>query len=60
MTIIGLDNAIEIAKDRAIRSRDNICIVQVGVDEYVLWREVNINTLPLVYTYYKIVKKIRI
>ncbi len=60
MSIQGLDIAIEMAIDRANRSKDIICVVQIGKDEYVLWRHNNIKSVPLTYKYYKIVKTIRI
>jgi len=59
MTIKGLQEAIALAEDRVRRSREPICIIQVGADEYILWREVNLHTVTLVYKYYKVVKTIR-
>jgi hypothetical protein len=60
MSINGLDMAITFAIERAKRSKQAICIVQIDKDAYVLWREVNIEALKLVYKHYKIVKVIRI
>lgn len=60
MTITGLDTATSNAIERAIRTKQSICVVQIAEDEYVLWREVNIASLPLQYRWYRIIKTIRI
>jgi hypothetical protein len=60
MTIRGLDTAIENAIERAKRTKQTICVVQIAENEYVLWREINTATLPIQYNWYRIVKTIRI
>lgn len=60
MTIKGLDTAIANAIERAKRTKETICIIQIADNEYVLWRERSIDGLPLVYKEYRIVKTIRI
>jgi hypothetical protein len=58
--IKGLQTAKDMAIERAGRTKDTICIVQIGDDEYVLWRESNLISLPFVYTYYKVIQRIKI
>jgi len=60
MSIKGTDIAVKFAIERARRSKEAISIVQIGDNEYVLWRESNLEALPLVYKYFKVVKTIRI
>lgn len=60
MTIKGLDAAITSAIERARRTKQAICIVDIGNNEYVLWREVTLDSLPLLYKDYAVVKTIRI
>lgn len=59
MTIKGIEAAINAAKERVIRSKESICIVQIGNDEYVLWRESTIDALVLVYKQYKVITTVR-
>lgn len=58
--IQGKENAVDMAIERARRTREAISVVQVDTDSFVLWREVNLHTLPLVYTHYKVIRTIRI
>lgn len=58
MTITGLHNAIIVAKDRAQRSKESICIVQVDKDEYILWRYKTRANIPHLYKHFRIVKVI--
>lgn len=58
MTIKGYDKAQHIAIDRARRTKETICIVQVERDEYVLWREESITNVSLIYEYYRIIAKV--
>jgi hypothetical protein len=60
MSIRGKDTAIQMAIERASRTNQPICVVQIGKDDYVLWRQDTTVSLPLVYPHYKIVKTIRI
>lgn len=60
MTIKGLDNAIDIAIDRCRRTKDMILIVQIGKDEYILWRAKTRALIPQVYEHYRIVKAIQL
>ena len=59
MTIQGITNAIELAKERVRRSNESICIVKIGNNEYVLWRENTIDSLIFVYKHYKVLLVIR-
>lgn len=60
MTIKGLDYAIEIAIDRCRRTKDMILIVQVGENEYILWRAKTRALIPEAYPHYRIVKAIQL
>jgi len=60
MSIRGKNAAIQMAVERAKRTKQAICVVQIGKDDYVLWREDTTEGLQLVYSHYKIVKTIRI
>jgi len=57
LSIKGRLNAYRAAVDRANRMKQSICIVQIGQDEYVLWREITISALP--YQHYRIIATIR-
>lgn len=58
MSIKGLDSAIDIAVDRAKRTKEAICVVQIGTDEYILWRHNTRANIALMYEHYKIVRTI--
>lgn len=58
MSIKGLNTAIKFGIERARRTKEPICIVQIGTDEYVLWRESTKDSIGLVYRYYKVIKVI--
>lgn len=58
MTIKGLQAAIDAAVERVLRTNMSICVVQIGKDEYVLWRESTIDSLILVYKHYKVIKTV--
>lgn len=58
MAIKGLDIAVKHAIERARRTKLTICIVQIGENDYVLWRDINKEALALEYRWYKIVKVI--
>lgn len=60
MSIKGLDYAIEMAIDRARRTHEAICVVQIGADEFILWRDSTKDNIALMYEHYRIVKTIRI
>lgn len=60
MSIKGKEIALRIAIERARRTHDTICIVQIGDNEYVLWREINLSALQFQYQYYRVIKKVRI
>lgn len=58
MSIKGLNYAIKAAKERAIRTKQAICVVQIGKDEFVLWRWITKDMIAQVYKHYKIIKVI--
>lgn len=58
--IKGLDYAIDIAVDRARRTKEAICVVQIGADDYILWRYSTRDNIGLMYEHYKIVRTIGI
>ena len=58
MTIQGLQAAINIAIERAHRTKESICVVQIGDNEYILWRYKTKENIALMYEHYKIVKVI--